>query len=60
MNILLIGNGFDLAHELQTFYEDFLRFTEEFEIYRTAIEKKEILNFPEDKDIRFFKYFIEL
>lgn len=26
MNILLIGNGFDLAHELPTKYTDFLEF----------------------------------
>lgn len=26
MNILVIGNGFDLAHKLPTYYEDFLNF----------------------------------
>ena len=26
MNILLIGNGFDLAHHLPTRYQDFLEF----------------------------------
>lgn len=26
MNILVIGNGFDLAHGLQTTYKDFLNF----------------------------------
>lgn len=30
MNILLIGNGFDLAHGLPTRYTDFLDFTESF------------------------------
>lgn len=28
MNILLIGNGFDLAHRLPTTYKDFLLFIE--------------------------------
>lgn len=28
MNILVIGNGFDLAHELPTTYQDFLKFVE--------------------------------
>ena len=28
MNILVIGNGFDLAHGLPTKYRDFLKFVE--------------------------------
>ncbi len=28
MNILLIGNGFDMAHKLPTTYSDFLKFVE--------------------------------
>lgn len=39
MNILVIGNGFDLAHELPTSYQDFLRFTDRYllimELYLT-------------------------
>ena len=31
MNILVIGNGFDLAHGLPTKYADFLGFVERFE-----------------------------
>ena len=31
MNILVIGNGFDLAHGLPTKYTDFLGFVERFE-----------------------------
>ena len=31
MNILLIGNGFDLEHDLPTQYADFLKFVEKFE-----------------------------
>ena len=30
MNILVIGNGFDLAHGLKTSYEDFLNFTQHY------------------------------
>ena len=30
MNILVIGNGFDLAHGLPTTYKDFLKYTREF------------------------------
>lgn len=33
MNILVIGNGFDLAHNLPTRYNDFLSFIEKFEMY---------------------------
>ena len=30
MNILMIGNGFDLEHDLPTKYTDFLKFVEDF------------------------------
>lgn len=30
MNILVIGNGFDLAHGLPTKYTDFLKFVESY------------------------------
>ncbi len=30
MNILVIGNGFDIAHGLPTTYKDFLKFIEKF------------------------------
>ncbi len=38
MNILLIGNGFDLAHGLPTSYKHFLGFTKEFLDYRNPIK----------------------
>lgn len=60
MNILVIGNGFDLAHGLQTTYRDFLRFTDEFTIYKTAKENGQELSWNDDEDIRFYKYFVEL
>ena len=34
MNILVIGNGFDLAHELPTKYTDFLDFIKEFQDFQ--------------------------
>lgn len=38
MNILVIGNGFDLAHGLPTRYDDFLNFVEEFIEYKVTNE----------------------
>lgn len=40
MNILVMGNGFDLAHGLPTTYKDFLRFTAEFDKYGRDFVKK--------------------
>lgn len=34
MNILVIGNGFDLAHDLPTSYREFLDFTKAYEKYK--------------------------
>ena len=47
MNILVIGNGFDLAHELPTKYTNFLEFCEKFLNvirYMETIEGHEIYN----------------
>ncbi len=33
LNILIVGNGFDLAHGLQTTYIDFLEFAKTFKNY---------------------------
>lgn len=38
MNILVIGNGFDLAHGLLTRYDDFLTFVEGFLKYKDTNE----------------------
>ena len=32
MDILMIGNGFDIEHGLPTTYEDFLQFVESFKL----------------------------
>lgn len=37
MNILVIGNGFDLAHGLPTRYMDFLEFIEEYKKYKNDL-----------------------
>ena len=46
MNILVIGNGFDLAHGLKTKYEDFLKFTQTYLEYDEAYRKN-----PEIKEV---------
>jgi len=46
MNILVIGNGFDLAHGLKTKYEDFLKFTQTYTKYDEVCRKR-----PEIKEV---------
>lgn len=41
MNMLIIGNGFDIAHDRPTRYEDFLRFLEAIQRTRDAFEEKQ-------------------
>lgn len=63
MNILVIGNGFDLAHELPTSYQDFLRFTDRYLFDYGNIPDKlesEIGSLvSENKWIKHFKKFYE-
>lgn len=40
MNMLIIGNGFDLAHGRPTRYEDFLRFLEAIQRTRDVFEER--------------------
>lgn len=48
-NILLIGNGFDLAHELKTSYNDFLFLMKHWdEFYRIYGEKKKNADFANE------------
>ena len=42
MNILVIGNGFDLAHQLPTSYSDFLSFCENIRDAHKTSAKKDI------------------
>jgi len=57
MNILVIGNGFDLAHGLPTRYQEFLEFVEYFK--RKFIEKKEILSFEAFNNINNHKKYLK-
>ena len=41
MNMLIVGNGFDLAHGRPTRYEDFLRFLEAIQRTRDVFEERE-------------------
>lgn len=45
MNILVVGNGFDLAHGLPTRYSDFLNFIKEFKSYFSYNVPKELISF---------------
>ena len=42
MNILVIGNGFDLAHGLPTSYKEFLKFVLESEDMCSRFQKMEL------------------
>ena len=63
MNILVIGNGFDLAHRLPTTYQDFLKFTDnyrnllEYDYYDQMLEAKQLIN--DNIWIKHFKRFYE-
>lgn len=68
MNILVIGNGFDLAHELPTRYSDFLNFVKSYKeqdtVYRDFIKglsqekKKEIDNLLDNNLL--LNYFLDI
>lgn len=45
MNILVVGNGFDLAHGLPTRYSNFLNFIKEFKSYFSYNVPKELISF---------------
>jgi hypothetical protein len=61
MNILVIGNGFDVAHGLPTSYSDFLYFTEFFTEYNNTQDiteketrKKQFEKVSKEKYIKYF------
>ncbi len=56
MNILIIGNGFDLAHGLHTSYKDFLTFTEEFINYKTITKEGNTVSIQDLKKLKYFEY----
>lgn len=61
MNILVIGNGFDLAHDLPTTYQDFLKFTDDYkpclenQYYEQMLEVKKLID--DNTWLRHFKRF---
>lgn len=57
MNILVLGNGFDLAHGLPTTYKDFLDFTDAFEDFT---KRNSSTYYPPKGKERFLPYFITL
>jgi len=73
MDILVIGNGFDLAHGLPTKYTDFLEYTKEFLAYHNGVlhdsprgkqfsdalsEHKRYSEFCEIENNQWLKYFL--
>lgn len=60
MNILIIGNGFDLAHGLPTTYKDFLDFTDAFIKYRDERRTLGAKVPVEEKEEKFIHYLMEL
>ena len=56
-NILLVGNGFDLAHELPTKYEHFLFILKNWSEFQQKIEQFKSGKEIEKEDI-FYTYFV--
>lgn len=54
MNILVIGNGFDLAHGLPTKYIDFLKFTEAFMYCYQKADEIDWVNYNTNNGINVF------
>ena len=60
MNILVIGNGFDLAHGLPTSYRDFLKFTDDFMDMYKARKDGRNLGWEDSFDKKFIPWINEL
>lgn len=58
MNILIIGNGFDLAHNLPTKYEHFLRYVDVFKRSKDICKQESIQDKREITDIEDKKFII--
>ncbi len=61
MNMLIIGNGFDLAHKLPTSYKDFLQFVEEANNYchNFSFKNPNIME-KYKKEKKYFDFFIDV
>lgn len=60
MNILVIGNGFDIAHGLKTSYRDFLRFVEEFREYHKAKSNQAEIGRNDGEDMSYLKWLVQV
>lgn len=69
MNILVLGNGFDLGHGLRTTYKDFLKFIDVFmHCYEIILKNQEKMSIDKDGDgdedididIEYYTYFINI
>lgn len=62
MNIIVLGNGFDLAHGLPTRYTDFLKFCRDYNTKSPISDDKTVeAEFTEDiKDNVWLKYFLDI
>ena len=62
MNILVIGNGFDLAHDLPTKYENFLDFCERVKRIYSCVEGGSIPNYKQEYilDIKINKEILDI
>ena len=66
MNILVIGNGFDLAHGLPTKYQDFLKFAQYLNLYLIDNDDDEfnydqlVRTYGDDTDNKYYDYLANL
>lgn len=62
MNILVVGNGFDLAHNLPTSYKDFLNFTNAFTKFKAErqVLGKQVPVKKDPKEKQLIAYLVEL
>jgi hypothetical protein len=63
LNIIVLGNGFDLAHGLPTRYTDFLKYCRDYDGKRRPISGGEEINAEFKKEITdniWLKYFLEI
>ncbi|SEH78239.1 Bacteriophage abortive infection AbiH [Ruminococcus flavefaciens] len=66
MNILVIGNGFDLAHGLPTKYQDFLKFAQYLNLYLIDNDDDEfnydqlVRTYGDDTDNKYYDYIANL
>lgn len=58
MNILIIGNGFDLAHGLPTKYGDFLKYVKAFKKYKDICKQESVEKEWEEADEKEQEYIV--